>query len=152
MWQEEDRLAAMQAEALRQALPGNGQATIGMAAAEKLTRALETLWLNLSVRSRYSQLLAAAQHLGLHRAQIPPALLKVTPCVAFCCRHSLGSETLWEGHLLSSCMHSCAVDECTCLAPGYGSDAALCNSSVTLSLDLMEEGSSSTCSCAHSSC
>ncbi|EIE23245.1 hypothetical protein COCSUDRAFT_63601 [Coccomyxa subellipsoidea C-169] len=73
--QEGERLAALQAEALKQ-VPAEGLGTVGAAAADRLARSIESLWLNLSVRSRYSQLLSAAQSLGLHRAQIPPALLK----------------------------------------------------------------------------
>ncbi|BDA50233.1 probable mediator of RNA polymerase II transcription subunit 14 at N-terminal half [Coccomyxa sp. Obi] len=73
--QEEERLAALQAEALKQ-VPAEGLGSVGAAAADRLARALEALWLSLSVRARYSQLLSAAQHLGLHRAQLPAALLK----------------------------------------------------------------------------
>ncbi|CAL8465259.1 g4794 [Coccomyxa elongata] len=73
--QEEERLAALQAEALKQ-VPAEGLGSVGAAAADRLARALEALWLNLSVRARYSQLLSAAERLGLHRAQIPATLLK----------------------------------------------------------------------------
>ncbi len=80
MQQEEERLAALQAEALKQ-VPAEGLGSVGAAAADRLARALEALWLNLSVRARYSQLLSAGERLGLHRAQIPATLLKV-PSVA----------------------------------------------------------------------
>ncbi|KAK9903582.1 hypothetical protein WJX75_009266 [Coccomyxa subellipsoidea] len=73
--QEEDRLAALQEEALKQT-PAEGLGTVGAAAADRLARSLESLWLNLSVRSRYAQLLSTAQSLCLYKAQIPAALLK----------------------------------------------------------------------------
>jgi hypothetical protein len=51
---------------------------LGVVAAERLVKVLETLWLIVSARSGYARLLSDAQHLGLHRATVPPAIYKAS--------------------------------------------------------------------------
>lgn len=74
--QEEERLAAIQAGVLK--APLEGRTTVGMLASERLSQALEALWLSVSARNRYAQLLNTAQHLGLHKGHLPPPLYKVS--------------------------------------------------------------------------
>ena len=58
--------------------PLEGRPSTGVLAAERLAKAVEALWLNVSMRNRYAQLLNAAQHLNLHKAQLSPALFKAS--------------------------------------------------------------------------
>ena len=109
MQQEEERLAALQAEALKQ-VPAGGLGSVGAAAADRLARALEALWLNLSVRAKYSQLLSAAERLGLHRAQIPAALLKVPSVIPGC---------EYKCSFTESSRGACGLAECTLQSHGF---------------------------------
>ena len=79
--QEQARLSAIQSEVLKG--PSDVPGGKALHSTQRIAKALEQLWVHLNRQQHFGRLLAAAEHLGLHRVQLPQRILQArlhSPC------------------------------------------------------------------------